>query len=167
MLYDILRRRPAVNALKQLVDGKNTVDSSALSLANDDLDSLAREGLIHRDRNLIAPSLKGKQFVKLLDELKSLTETPVVQQARVSFSLSPEERQVLLQLSKLGGHANGEMLLALLKQDAVINTRRALSSLLSDLQELNLVKLDKKSVEITELGRKTIMTELLDEYKLK
>lgn len=170
MLYNILTNRDAVNSLKILSDEGKVVPLEETELDEKSAKMLLRHGLIQfekHEKKLVTASLKGKQFIKLMDELKELVEKEMKKRSvKISFSLSDEERKVLLLISKLGFRAGRKMLLGQLKKQKVVRSAHKLNKLLESLSQINLVKLDSTAVEITEIGKQTIINDLLEEFNL-
>ena len=73
MLYNILTDRKAINALKQLSEF-DVADIKEVGLDKQSAFNLSDHGLIQMDETNISISLRGKQFIKLLDELKLIVE---------------------------------------------------------------------------------------------
>ncbi len=171
MLHKLLTNRKAVNILKLLSEQDDVFELTELKLSESYAELLLNYNLIQLEkgeRTLMSISLKGKQFIKLMDEMKKLVEKGSTgSRLKLSFNLSKEERTTLLLISKLGFDVEISILLKTLKRENLVKTGFGLTKILKALQEINLVELKNKRVEITELGKKTIINELLEEFNLK
>ncbi|MBW3020897.1 hypothetical protein KY334_06380, partial [Candidatus Woesearchaeota archaeon] len=119
------------------------------------------------DGELVSISLQGKQFIKLMDEMKNIVDSGSKKNGiKIGFNLKKEEREILLKISKMGFDVNVDDLFKKLKKDKVISSKLSLNKLLKSLADINLLEVKGKDVSITELGKKTIINELLDEFNL-
>jgi hypothetical protein len=169
MLFHIFRDRGAVNALKILSSDGRVHSIDGIGLSEKSAETLFFHGLIQFEKNerKTSISLKGKQFIKLMDELKNLAEKDdKAKSIKLSFSLSKEERSFLLFASKLGFIAEKKKLFRQMKEQKILKSRPAFSKIIKSLEEISLIKSAGALVEITELGKQTIINELLEEFNL-
>lgn len=164
MLYHILSNRDAVNGLNALAAHSGAVKLDTLSLAEETALILAEHDLIFYDENMVTISVKGKQFLLLLDELKGILHGTKKGAVRMTFSLRPEEQDVLLLLAQRG-NMNPETLFELVKEKGILKTKKDFDRILKALEDIQLVQ-SGETIDITLLGKKTMTHFLLDEFNL-
>lgn len=171
MLYDILKDRKAVNLLKYLYDAKDTFSIEDLGVSKELTKNLADHGLVYfeNDKNgKVALSLRGKQFIEIFDELKSIVEANhSPPKMSLSFNLSEKEKEILLYLSKNEFESEVNFLFTLLKKEGTITSKNPFLRILEDLKNLNLLSISGKTVKMTRLGKRTVKQELLKEFNLE
>lgn len=154
MLYNLLSDRDAINLLYTLSQKENVQ-----SYQRETAIKLAKHQLILLDESKIAISSKGKAFLKQLDDLGKII-TNKKSSVRINYSLKQEEKDILLML------AQNDM-----KEDAVVRKlrnpfrKKKGVAAIKYLQETHLIE-GNGILSITNLGRKTIRNELLDEFNL-
>ncbi|MBW3022900.1 hypothetical protein KY308_02260 [Candidatus Woesearchaeota archaeon] len=191
MLYDVLKNRASVNILKILYDNelanKNSYSlkkSHIQAVIKDDLalDSalitLGYEGLILKEEVegelFISITEKGKQFIAIFDQLILLLSSKAEearQQVEIKYELTDAEKKLLLTLYKLQKETGKEISLSDLSRELYPyedseKKKSKVSSLLSRLQEMNLVEKIKKERKtyssITESGEKVAQRHILN-----
>ena len=165
MLYDVLMNREGVNALKSLSSQK-VVDLSELGASRGAILVLERNELVQVDEDSISISLKGKQVIKLLDELKALVDGKRKDRVALSFNLNEEEKGLLLLLAKNKFSLEMDKLVKLLKKEKRTRAFKV-NKLVGALTQINLIKIEKDNVVMTELGKNTIKDDLLREFNLE
>ncbi|MBT3262163.1 hypothetical protein HN592_05700 [Candidatus Woesearchaeota archaeon] len=165
MLYDVLMNREGVNALKSLSSQK-VVDLSELGASRGAILVLERNELVQVDEDSISISLKGKQVIKLLDELKALVDGKRKDRVALSFNLNEEEKGLLLLLAKNKFSLEMDKLVKLLKKEKRTRAFKV-NKLVGALKQINLIKIEKDNVVMTELGKNTIKDDLLREFNLE
>jgi len=168
MLYNVLKRRAAVNLLKRLEQQDRVISGGAVSI--EDARILADYGLIHLDEQegvMVSISNKGKQFIHLLDQMKHVVEDREGRRVNLSFNLTEKERGVMVGISKNDGEVEERPLREALKKEQVVSSKKELASTLEPLQELGLVKIEKDLIRITQLGKRTLTSEVLESMGLR
>lgn len=171
MLYDILSNRECVNLLKFFSESEDVVSLSKKKVSDKALNVLFNHDLIHMESGeeiLVSISLKGRNFIKLFDELVEITSNTSSKSTkmRVEYHLTDREKSVLLTISKSLFEVELEKLYKIMKKKGQYKLKKSFSKDVKLLEELNLVKVDKKLVYLTEVGKKVITHEVLKEYNL-
>lgn len=166
MLYEVLTDRVVVNLLKTLSTQK-VVSLTDLGIGKRQLLILERNELIQLDEDAVSISLKGKQVIKLLDELKELIDGKRKESVAMSFNLSEEEKGLLLLLAKNKFRVEMDKLVKLLKKEKRTRTKSKIGKLVNDLKQINLVRRENGNITMTELGKNTIKDDLLREFNLE
>ncbi len=165
MLYEVLINREGVNVLKQLSTQK-VINLNDINLSRQALLILEKHELIQVDEGSISISLKGKQAIKLLDELKELVDGKRKESVALSFDLSEEEKQLLLVLAKNKFNLENDKLVKLLKKERRMRVFK-INKMITALKQINLIKNEKSNIVMTELGKNTIKDDLLREFNLE
>ncbi|MBW3021242.1 hypothetical protein KY334_08150 [Candidatus Woesearchaeota archaeon] len=171
MLYHILSNRECVNLLKFLSESEDVVSISNEKISNKTLKTLFNHELIHLEfgeKTLASISLKGRNFIKLFDELVDITSNTSSKSTkmRVEYHLTDREKNVILAISKSLFEVELEKLYKIMKKKGQYKLKTSFNKDIKLLEELNLVKVDKKLVYLTEVGKKVITHEILKEYNL-
>jgi len=165
MLFDILSCRKCVNLLKSLSESEELESISGLI---HEAELLYQHNLIHiqdGDDVKAGISLKGRQFIKQLDELKDIVENKSTSRKLViDYNLTKREMDLLLTISRSLYEYEIEKLWKVMKKPYKI--KKSFMKDLNLLEELNLIKSFNKKVMISEVGKKVIKHELLKEYNL-
>lgn len=171
MLYDILRNRECVNLLKKLSDSKKIIDSDKLGFSDKAIELLYKNNLIHierKERLYVTISLKGQNFIRLFDDIRSLFDEKAKNNRKliVDYSLSPKEKELILTISKSLYEINVDKLFKVMKKKKVYKVKKSFTKDLALLDELNLTKTFNEKTSLTEIGKKVITHEVLKEYNL-
>ncbi len=186
-LYEILVNRPCVWILKELYESEVT-NKKLYTIRVSDLRKylniadpeqyvaiLEQNGLLHVDDisqdKVISLNSKGKEFFKLFDKLKVLTESQVkiIEErplARVEYSLTDAEKKALFTVYKITKEVSAELPINSLivddpKQEAAYDK----------LQKLNLIAKVKNpkgrgmTIELTPSGKKVLQQEINERLK--
>ena len=165
MLRKLLSHPPAINALKLLFDAKGPVKADAYT--KDVLDLLTETSLAYVEDGFVVISLRGKQFISLFDELRSLMSGDGKSMLRMSFSLTYGEQDVLLLMSREGGELPFEVLLTMAKEKGVVSAKKELLAVVKSLEDIKLLSVEKNLVTVTALGKRTITDALLESFNLR
>jgi len=165
MLRELLVNPPAINALKLLFDAKGPVKAEAY--AAEVLKLLTSSSLAYVDEGIVVISLKGKQFISLFDELRSLMGGESKSTVCMSFSLTYDEQDILLLMTREGGELPFDILLQFSKEKSIVAAKKELLGVLKSLQDIKLVSVEKDVVSVTSLGKRTITETLLESFNLR
>jgi hypothetical protein len=186
-LYEILIHKPCIWVLKELYDAEvvhkkvYTVKASDLQkyskIANPEkyIAILHANGLIHVDDILhdkvISLNQKGKDFFKLFDKLKVLTESQVkiIEDrpiAKVEYTLTEAEKKALLTVHKITQEVGYELPI-----NSLIIEDSHQDSAYDKLQQLNLIAKIKNpkgkgmTITLTPTGKRVLQQEFSEKLK--
>ena len=186
-LHEILVNKPCIWILKELYESEvvnnriYTVRASDLKkhLGLDDperyIGLLERNGLLHMDDigddKVISLNQKGKEFFRLFDKLKVLTESQVKvikdkPIAKVEYDLTDKEKKVLFSVYKITKEAGPELPINAL----VLEDKRQIA-VYDKLQKLNLIAKIKNpkgkgmTITLTPSGSKIVQTEFSERFR--
>ena len=184
-LYEILVNRACIWVLKELYEAEvvNKKVYSArvselrksLNMADieNHIDILEKNGLLHvdslKDDKVVSLNQKGKDFFKLFDKLKVLTESQVkiVNEkpfAKVEYDLTDKEKKALLAVFKVTQDVGDSFPI-----NSLIVEDKQQEAVYDKLQKLNLIVKIKKgkgyTVEVTPTGKKIVQQEFSEKLK--
>ena len=184
-LYEILVNRPCILILKELYESE-VVNKKVYTIRASDIkrtlnldpyrhiDILEKNGLLHvdvvKDDKVISLNQKGKDFFKLFDKLKVLTESQVkvIEDrpiATIRYELSEGERKALISLYMLNQQMGSMPIHSLIIED---NNQYAVYD---KLQKLNLIARVKNpkgrgmTISLTPAGEKAIKQDFSEKLK--
>jgi Mn-dependent DtxR family transcriptional regulator len=186
-LYEILVNRPCVWILKELYEAE-VINKKVYTIRVSDLKKVLKvddptkcirilesNGLLHVDDlnkdTVISLNQKGKDFFKLFDKLKVLTESQVkiIEDrpiATVEYDLDESERKALFTVYKITQKVGNELPI-----NALIFEDKQLDAVYDKLQKLNLIAKIKNpkgkgmTISLTPAGKRVIQTEFSEKLK--
>lgn len=183
-LHEILVNRPCVWILKELYEAE-VVSKKAYSVKVSELSEhlkidsshyvwlLQKNGLLHSDNigddKVISLNQKGKDFFKLFDKLKVLTESQVKiidekPVAKVEYDLTSNEKKALFAVYKITKEVGPDLPI-----NALIVENKKQEAVYDKLQKLNLIAKVKKgrgmTITLTPAGRKVLQAEFSERLK--
>ncbi len=186
-LYEILVNRPCVWILKELYEAE-VVNKKIYTVRVSDLkkyltvespekyiEILEKNGLLHVDDILqdtvISLNQKGKDFFKLFDKLKILTESQVKvimdkPLARVEYALTEDEKRALFAVYNITQEVGDELPI-----NSLILEDKQQDTAYDKLQKLNLIAKIKNpkgkgmTITLTPAGRRVIQQEFSDNLR--
>jgi len=171
MLYSILSNRESVNLLKYLSENKSVLKYSNLSYSETSLLLLEKAGLVYVERTddlYVTISVKGQNFIRITDELKSLIDLNKKSPRKilVDYSLTDREKSLLLGISRSLFEYKIKSLFKDLNKEKIYFKEKDFNKDLAILDDLNMIKTSRGKVLLTDLGRRVLKNELLKKYNL-
>ena len=168
MLYEVLIDRNAVNLLKYLSGLNQIINLEELNGSKKSVEILHKHGLVHaqqEEKMMIGISLKGRQFIKLLDEMKNIIDNKTTsRKLMIDYSLTKREKEMMLAISKSIYEVKVNKLFKLMKKQ--YKAKKTFMRDLNLLVDLNLINFFNDKVILSEVGKKIITNEILKEYNL-
>lgn len=185
-LHEILVNRPCIWILKELYEAE-VVNKKIYTIRVSDLkkvlnigpseyvEILNKNGLLHMDDlngdKVISLNQKGKDFFKLFDKLKVLTESQVkiIEEkpfAKVEYDLTEPEKKALFAVYKITQVVGNELPI-----NALILDNKKQDVVYEKLQKLNLIAKIKNpkgkgmTISLTPAGKKVVQTEISERLK--
>lgn len=185
-LYDILVNRPCIWILKELYEAE-VVNKKVYTIRVSDLKKVLKTNVIHyveilskndllyvddiSKDTVISLNQKGKDFFKLFDKLKVLTESQVkiVESkpfAKIEYDLSETEKKALFAVYKITQVVGNELPI-----NALILNNKKQDVVYEKLQKLNLIAKVKNpkgkgmTISLTPAGKKVIQAEISERLK--
>lgn len=185
-LYEILVNKPCILILKELYEAE-VVSKKAYSIKVSELSRqlnidarryawlLQRNDLLHADNigddKVISLNQKGKDFFRLFDKLKVLTESQVKviednPMANVEYDLTDKEKKALFAVYKITQEIGNELPI-----NALIVEDKRQNAIYEKLQKLNLIAKIKNpkgkgmTITLTPAGKKVVHKEISERLK--
>ena len=161
MLYNILSNRKAVNALKDIVSKGTYLPRNNYG----GISALENAGLVYADQEMVIASSKGKEFIRLLDEMKSLLKGKQ-SSPKLEVSLTAPEKDILLFVAYHNHEVVLDTLVKYFRGKKIVGSKKKLIDALHSLEELQLIAFEDSTIHITDLGLRTIRDDLMQSFKL-
>ncbi len=186
-LYDVLVNKPCIWILKELYEAE-VINKKVYTVKASDIKKvlgvkdplhyitlLRQNGLLHVDTvkndTVIALNQKGKEFFKLFDKLKVLTESQVkiIEEkpiAHVEYDLNDDEKRALFAVHRITQEVGDELPI-----NSLIIDDRKLEVAYDKLQKLNLIAKIKNpkgkgmTITLTPTGKRVIQHEFSEKLK--